>query len=169
MKTLEELASNEEIKKEYKKTFLLNILKKMIEQMRRDNVYKQHIFTLFKQSTDKIVTTKILLNRDFNYNVSEEDAKTFKNWLNAHFNKGDKRKSFSESFKKEIFNQQKGLCAVCGEKLEEDFSKIHLDHIIPWTLVGDELQDNYQFLCKTCNECKSCHTDYIFKSLINLI
>ena len=74
MKTLEELASNEEIKKEYKKTFLLNILKKMIERMRRDNNYKQHILTLFKQSTDKIITTKIILNRDHLFDEDMVDA-----------------------------------------------------------------------------------------------
>jgi CRISPR/Cas system Type II protein with McrA/HNH and RuvC-like nuclease domain len=137
--------------------------------MKRDDIYRLHVQKLYKQSTNKVITSKVILNRDFKYDASESDAELFNTWLSAYLNKSDTRKRFSDSFKKELFNKQKGLCAVCGEKLENDFSKIHVDHIIPWTLVGDELKDNYQYLCSTCNECKSCHTDYIFKSLINLV
>ena len=54
---------------------------------------------------------------------------------------------------------------ICGEPLGPVMAKIHVDHIIPWKLVGDELNDNYQALCETCNECKSARTDYIFKAL----
>ena len=69
----------------------------------------------------------------------------------------------------ELFKEQNGKCAVCGENLGDNWSIIHVDHIIPWALVGDELKDNYQVLCETCNESKSANTDYIFKNLIKLI
>lgn len=169
MVSLEELASSEEIKAEYRKTLLLNILKKLVGRMRRDNKFRIHIQNLYKQSTDRVITSKVILNKDFNYDASEEDAKTFNRWMNAHLNKSDRRKGFSDIFKKQLYDRQNGLCAVCGEKLGNDFSKIHVDHIIPWTLVGDELDDNYQYLCCSCNESKSCHTDYIFKNLLNLV
>lgn len=89
-------------------------------------------------------------------------------WILAHLRKSDKRKRFTTEYKQELYNKQKGKCMVCGEPLGNDFSKIHIDHIIPWVLVGDEIPNNYQCLCETCNESKSCHTDYIFKSLLNL-
>ena len=63
---------------------------------------------------------------------------------------------------------QNGRCVVCGELFDKDLSKVHIDHIIPWMLVGDELKNNYQCLCETCNECKSAHTDYMFRNLIKL-
>lgn len=169
MVSLEDLASNEEIKAEYRRSLLLNILKKLVGRMKRDDNYRLHILNLYRQSTNKVITSKAILNNDFKYDASESDAELFNIWIVAHLNKSDRRKGFSDSFKKELFNKQHGLCAVCGERLGNDFSKIHVDHIIPWTLVGDELKDNYQYLCSTCNECKSCHTDYIFKSLINLV
>lgn len=169
MVSLEELASNEEIKAEYRKTLLLNILKKLVGRMRNDGNYRLHILNLYKQSTNKVITSKVILNKEFNYAVSETDAEMFNTWMIAHFNKSDRRKGFSDIFKEQLYDKQNGLCAVCGEKLGRDFSKIHVDHIIPWTLVGDELHNNYQYLCNTCNESKSCHTDYIFKNLINLV
>lgn len=169
MVSLEELASNEEIKAEYRRTLLLNILKKLVGRMGQEDNYRLHIQNLYKQSTNKIITSKIILNRDFKYDASESDAELFNSWITAHLNKSDRRKAVSDVLKKELFNKQNGLCAVCGEKLGNDFSKIHVDHVIPWTLVGDELKDNYQYLCSTCNESKSCHTDYIFKSLLKLV
>lgn len=169
MVSLEDLASNEVIKAEYRKSLLLNILKKLVAKMRNNNEYRTHVQNLYRQSTNKMITSKVILNNDFKYDASENDAILFNSWVIAHLNKSDRRKGFTESFKRELYNKQNGICAVCGERLGVDFSKIHIDHIIPWTLVGDELEDNYQYLCSTCNECKSCHTDYIFKSLIKLV
>ena len=137
--------------------------------MKRDNDYRLHIQKLYRQSTNKVITSKVILNNVFKYDASDSDAELFNCWVNAYLNKSDRRKKFSDDFKENLFLKQGGLCAVCGEKLDNDFSKIHVDHIIPWSLVGDELKDNYQYLCSTCNESKSCHTDYIFKSLINLV
>lgn len=169
MASLEELASNEDIKLEYRKSLLLNILKKIIAKMRRDNVYCKHVKKLYKESTDKHITTKNVLKKDFNYDPDPDDIILFSEWINAYFNKSENRKRFPDDFKHELYEKQKGLCAVCGEPLESDYSKIHIDHIIPWSLVGDELKNNYQYLCATCNESKSCHTDFIFKSLLNLV
>ena len=102
-------------------------------------------------------------------NLSKAEAKLLTTWFEAHFRKGGHRKPIPLSKKIELFNEQDGKCAVCGEDLGHDWSKIHVDHIIPWTLVGDELDNNYQDLCETCNECKSASTDYIFKNLIKLV
>ncbi len=168
MFTLEELASDETIKKEYKKSLLLNIFKKLVVMMKRDDTMKLKVRKLFLQTTDAEMTTKIIVSKYFNFDLSKEDAHTMFQWINAHFNKQPKRKIISLDFKEKLYRLQNGKCAVCGEDLGEDLSKIQVDHIIPWVLVGDELENNYQCLCQTCNECKSAHTDYIFKKLINL-
>ena len=123
---------------------------------------------MYRQSTDKRVTTQVVLKRDFNYDADTYETSIFTEWITAHFNKSVRRKGFTDAFRRTLYEQQKGLCAVCGEPLGNDYSKIHVDHIIPWVLVGDELKDNYQYLCSTCNESKSCHTDYIFKNLLKL-
>jgi len=169
MTSFDNLATNECIKEEYKKTFLLNIFKKIIAKMRNDNAVLKNVRTLFQQSTDKTVTTVVIVRNYLNYELAPVDADLMTTWFKAYFNKSERRKAFSDDFKRSLYAKQKGLCAVCGEPLGNDFSQIHVDHIIPWVLVGDELPDNYQYLCSFCNESKSCQTDYIFKSLIKLI
>lgn len=168
MFTLEELASDETIKNEYKKSLLLNMFKKLVVMMKRDDSMRLRIRKLFLQTTDAEMTTQIIISKYFNFDLTAEDSHTMFQWLNAHFNKQPTRKPISAEFKLQLCQLQNGKCAVCGEDLGTDLSKIHVDHIIPWVLVGDELADNYQCLCQTCNECKSAHTDYIFKKLINL-
>lgn len=168
MASLEELASNEQIKEEYRKSLLLNILKKLVGRMRKNPDFCRLIRNIYKESTDKNITTRVILKQYFNYDASDEDTKLMTIWITAHFNKSERRKGFSEDFKRNLLEKQNGKCAVCGESLGNDFSRMHVDHVIPWVLVGDELPDNYQYLCSFCNESKSCRTDFIFKNLLNL-
>lgn len=168
MFTLEELATNEQIKDEYKKSFLLNMFKKLVVMMDKDPALKSKTKKLFLESTDLTETTKIIIKRHFNYELTESDSLLMLTWFKANFNKQSSRKAIPFEIKKKLFDSQNGKCAACGESLGNDFSKIHVDHIVPWSLVGDELLDNYQVLCQFCNESKSANTDYIFKRLIKL-
>ena len=169
MISFEDLVTNENIKEEYKKTFLLNLFKKIVAKMRKDEKTANNIKNLFKQSTNKYITTKAIIRNSFNYEITQSDAELMYTWFNAYFNKTGRRRGFTNEFKEKLYKKQNGLCAICGEPLGTDYSKIHIDHIVPWVLVGDELPNNYQYLCSFCNESKSCHTDYIFKSLLKLI
>lgn len=168
MISFEDLISDTTIKEEYKKTFLLNIFKKIIKMMKNDCTIENNVKTLFRQSTNKQVTTIAIIRNYLNYELTQDDATLMNTWFCAYFSKSNRRKSFSDDFKQELYLKQRGLCAVCGEPLDKNISKNHIDHIIPWILVGDELPNNYQYLCSFCNESKSCHTDYIFKRLLKL-
>lgn len=169
MPTLLELATDDQIREEYQKSFMLNMFRKICVKMRNDSTYKSKIQTLFRESYNKTLTVQLIIKREFDYDLSQTESETMYKWFDAHFKKSNRRKNIPLSVKIELYKKQNGKCAVCGEKLGTDNSKIHVDHIIPWTLVGDELEDNYQDLCDTCNECKSASTDYIFKNLIKLI
>lgn len=168
MVSFEDLATDIKIKEEYKKTFLLNIFKKIVAKMKIDYAVEKNIKALYKQSTNKHITTTAIVRNYLNYEMTPSDAELMYTWFNAYLNKSDRRKGFSDDFKQQLYEKQNGMCAVCGEPLDKQLSNNHVDHIIPWTLVGDELSDNYQYLCSSCNESKSCHTDYIFKSLLKL-
>jgi hypothetical protein len=162
------ITTNETIQAEYRKAFLLNILQKMCSRMDKDFEYKSHIFKLFAQSFDKSKTMSLVVEREYQYQLSEEDAIMLCTWFDAYKKKGPSRKAFSPTLKQELLRKQNGVCRSCGQPFGNDYSKIHIDHIIPWALVGDELNDNYQALCDTCNACKSARVDYMFRAMINL-
>lgn len=101
--------------------------------------------------------------------MTRDEAEIIKPWFIAYLRKCTRRKPISTELKRQLCEKQDWKCRVCGEYLGENLSEIHVDHIIPFALVGDELKNNYQALCATCNLCKSAHTDYIFKSLLKII
>ena len=163
------MCSDSSVVDEYRKAFLLNIFQKICSKMDKDIEYKKHIHKLFLQSFSKFDTTKGIIYSVTNLSLEDEDIRIIEKWFDAYRRKSNSRKTISTIRKEELYKKQKGVCVVCGNELGQDWSKIHVDHIIPWKLVGDELEDNYQLLCNTCNECKSAKTDYIFKSLIKLV
>lgn len=164
----EELASNEQIRKEYQKTLLLNIFQKFCIRMNNNADFALRIRKLYREASDKTAPIIGIINREFKYSLSTEEAALITKWFEAYLNKKKTRNKIPQSVKDSLIQKQKGMCAICGEPLGNVMAKIHVDHIIPWKLVGDELNDNYQALCETCNECKSARTDYIFKALLNL-
>ena len=167
MPSLFDFATSEQICSEYKKSFLLNIFRKICRKMKNDEKYNSEIKQLFRESCNINDTSKAIVRR-YNYELEEDEAILMSNWLLANLYKTNNRKTPSDQLKKELYKKQNGLCAVCNEELGNAWNNIHVDHIVPFSLVGDELENNYQLLCTFCNESKSAHTDYIFKSLIKL-
>lgn len=52
----------------------------------------------------------------------------------------------------DLFGLQRGQCAFCHIKLDNDY---HVDHIYPLALGGIHERENIQLLCPTCNVRKS--------------
>ena len=64
-----------------------------------------------------------------------------------------KRKSFSESQRKEIYNKSDGCCQLCGRKIS--FNEFTIDHIIPLNGGGTNDLDNLNAVCRICNSFKA--------------
>ncbi len=62
-------------------------------------------------------------------------------------------RNFSENEKRQIYEQQEGICIKCKKHflLEE----MEADHITPWSKGGKTIIENCQMLCKECNRRKS--------------
>jgi CRISPR/Cas system Type II protein with McrA/HNH and RuvC-like nuclease domain len=168
MISIENVLNDDKVKKEYRKALLLNMFKKLVQMMNCDEAYRQKVKKLYSQSTNCFETTLIVFQKQFSVALSDSDSELLYSWINAYFLKKPKRKAISLDIKSDLLKKQNGKCAVCGGDLGKGNFKVHIDHIVPWTLVGDELNDNYQALCEFCNECKSSHVDYIFKQLLHL-
>lgn len=162
------IISDSNTKEEYRKAFLLNLFQKTCSKMNNNACFRTHIMSLYRQSFDKIETTKLIIQKEFLIELSTSDSNFLNTLLNAYFSKNEKRKTIPQSEKEKLFKDQNGVCNSCNQLLGNNWKKIHVDHVIPWILVGDELPDNFQLLCETCNKCKNSKTDYIFKNLIKL-
>lgn len=66
---------------------------------------------------------------------------------------GDERhlslRQFDDDDKRVRYGEQGGKCAICGKPF--DYSKMHGDHIVPWSQGGRTVYENLQMLCTTCN------------------
>lgn len=62
-------------------------------------------------------------------------------------------RAFSPNQRREAYERQKGVCAVCKEKFA--LEEMEADHITPWVEGGKTTAENCQMLCKEDNRRKS--------------
>lgn len=63
-----------------------------------------------------------------------------------------KRKQYSESTRKMLYNNADGRCQLCGRKIL--YSDASIDHIIPLAMDGEDCVNNLQIACVPCNRYK---------------
>lgn len=83
--------------------------------------------------------------------MDEHSYELIGEWLLAFFRKKDYRVKYPQKVRTSLLYRQECRCAICGCTINE---KAELDHIMPWTYVGDELDENLQLLCFNCNRSK---------------
>ena len=105
--------------------------------------------------------------KDTQYNAAEieeetarlilDDDVTKKNgiypYILTHNEKYLSIRAFSNAIKQKTYEQQRGICAQCGEHFE--LSEMEADHIKPWHEGGKTTVENCQMLCKHDNRTKS--------------
>lgn len=62
-------------------------------------------------------------------------------------------RAFSPTQRREVYERQAGICAVCGEHFT--LNQMEADHITPWHEGGRTRADNCQMLCKEDNRRKA--------------
>ena len=62
-------------------------------------------------------------------------------------------RAFDDNTKREVYENQNGICKICGKKFE--IEEMEADHITPWCQGGHTVKENCQMLCKKCNREKS--------------
>lgn len=62
-----------------------------------------------------------------------------------------------------LYKSQRGICALTGRRLTR--GDIHLDHILPLSLNGDDTKENLQWVCKDANLAKRALTNDEFIKL----
>lgn len=62
-------------------------------------------------------------------------------------------RAFDDNTKREVYERQNGICAICGKHFE--IEQMEADHITPWCDGGRTVAENCQMLCRDCNRHKS--------------
>ena len=140
-----------------------NLLRIICKKMKADKDLYLKVKKMFFSTSDLSATKKVV-KRLCDCQLSEDDLLWMNMCIKAFLDKNNKRAVISEELKKQLLEKQQCRCAICGDMI--DRSSVHVDHIIPWDYVGDELKDNYQALCPDCNLHKSNHVAIAVSNII---
>ena len=140
------------------------ILKIVCEKLKEDKSFFGWAKKVFFSTTDDMAATKKVIYRVCKCKLSEKDTLWMKDCIKAFFAKSGVREAIPQDVRESLLRLQKNKCAICGKDIT--IQTLHVDHVIPWDYVGDELDNNYQGLCQTCNLEKSNH---IARTVTNLI
>ena len=94
-------------------------------------------------------------NENFEYysNILIEKFEVVSPFLNIVANRKVRYGTYVEPIdKKELLIKQNNRCNLCGADLDK--VKKELDHIVPISVGAPEIQENMQYLCKSCNRAK---------------
>lgn len=139
------------------------ILRIICDRLKKDQAFYTWAKKVFFMKND-IVATRKIIDRACGCKLSEKDTLWMQTCIKAFFSKGSTRQPTTQEEKEHLLKKQNGKCAICGCPIS--INTMHVDHIIPWDYVGDNLNDNSQGLCKGCNLSKSNH---VAQTVTNLI
>lgn len=98
--------------------------------------------------------------------LDEDEIDSIAILIRAFLNRDEQRVKIPDKEKENILARQHHRCAYCGKAIKTIHDDCHIDHIIPFKYTGDELPDNYQALCESCNKEKSTKS-FILAELIS--
>jgi CRISPR/Cas system Type II protein with McrA/HNH and RuvC-like nuclease domain len=133
--------------------FLTSMLEVIVAEC-TDESFKIELKNRLRQSANQKAVIKNIVFDLMKCHISDEESEIILGWVKAYFNKKELRINYEDSIKNRILKNQNYECNICGRTIELDSSE--LDHIIPFSMVGDELgEKNLQMLCIDCNRRKS--------------
>lgn len=118
---------------------------------------------IYYRTPDDILAAKRTVQKVCGKTLPDEDLVWLDKCIKAYFHKGSRRQPIMEEERRHLWEKQGRCCAICNQPI--NLQDLHVDHIVPWDYVGDELEDNLQALCAVCNERKSNHVAYAIRYL----
>jgi 5-methylcytosine-specific restriction endonuclease McrA len=106
-----------------------------------------------------------LLEEIVEVSLTDKEKNFINNLIIAYLRKSEFRRKVPQSQIDKLLGDQMYLCNICGQKLNK--REYHIDHIIPFKYVGDELENNYQILCNKCNQSKGANLIYLLKIFLS--
>lgn len=146
------------------KDILESILSEICEYMKENDSDYISMRRIYYCSSDDMDAIKQIVHIVCRLSLPEQDLEWLNNCVKAFMKKKPYRKQLSSDLRKDLWKKQGKKCCICGKEFPAEEG--HVDHKVPWDYVGDELNDNYQFLCSDCNLHKSNHVALAVHSLL---
>lgn len=146
------------------KDILESILSEVCEYMKSKDSSYISMKRIYYRSANDIDAVKQIVQNVCHLSLSEQDLRWLNNCIKAFMKKQPHRKQFSNSMRIELWKEQGQKCRICGKEISAEDG--HIDHMVPWDYVGDELENNFQVLCADCNLHKSNHVALTVHSLV---
>lgn len=108
---------------------------------------------IYYRTSDDLLAARKIVRKVCGGTLPDVDLMWLDRCIKAYFHKRPRRRPISEAERTYLWRTQGERCAICGRAAA--LREIHVDHIVPWDYVGDELPDNLQVLCPDCNERKN--------------
>lgn len=143
---------------------LESILSEVCEYMKANDASYISMKKIYYRSDNDIDAIGQIIRNICHLSLPEHDLRWLNNCVKAFMKKKPHRKQFSNALRQELWSKQGKRCRICGKEILATDG--HIDHIVPWDYVGDELDNNYQILCSDCNLHKSNHVALAVRSLI---
>lgn len=140
------------------------ILSKVCEYMKANDSDHLSMRRIYFRNSNDLDAVKLIVRNICNLSLPEQDYDWLNNCIKAFMKKKSHRKQLSPSLRQELWKKQGQKCCICGKKMTAEEG--HIDHIVPWDYVGDELDNNYQVVCSDCNLHKSNHVSLTVHTLI---
>lgn len=166
---LDEILSRNDVSQEdfFKETYdcmIVSIFEALVDEM-ADPGFRKQVQNRLRASDNQVLTVKRIVHETTDCSLSDEEAFRVLNYVIAHFRKKNRRVPYDDSVRIRKLVEQNSRCHICGKPITINNSE--LDHIIPWSMVGDELgEDNLQMLCTDCNRRKSKNVTYNLKMFL---
>lgn len=138
-------------------------LQALCRRMKKEPDVRKRVLDIYRRNRDDVYAAEQIAEKYLGICLPQEDARWMNRCLLAHFGRDGRRQAVSQEKKTAQIARQHGVCACCGAPVTAQ--KGHYDHVVPWELVGDGLDENYQVLCPRCNGEKSSSVDYMAKRL----
>lgn len=145
---------------------MLRHFKLLCDKILQDPLYAQRLRNIFYQSTDRGRTVRQIFWGRLGIDLRPGEEQQLTKLLDAFFRKKSFRQNIPHGVRNQLLTKQNYGCAFCGCPVNEHDP---VDHIVPFKYVGDELDENYQILCKHCNSQKNATIDYQIKILFELV
>ena len=143
---------------------LLIVFKEVVSIFESKKETKINTLDGYRSVVDKQLYTKRFIKEHFCIEFINEELDILTTWIFAYFRKSNIREKITDDKKEILFNRQKHKCFYCKKGIL--ISNLEVDHKVPFSLVGDELDNNLVATCFSCNREKKDKIDLGLKWLI---